>query len=227
MSLLDSRLETVLSLIPRNSILLDIGTDHCKLPAEGILRGRLAGAYAADVRRGPLDAAKKQLTSLGLSARIPLFLSDGLKTVPPEVLNEVTAVAVAGMGGELIESIMEAAPTEPPLWVLQPMSAIYELLDHLAKKGYAVTAGALAQDGDRFYRVFAVQKTGTPYEPDYFGCVLKDPLCLPYLEKEERRAETALAGLHSAKEPDQNRIADAEQLLKNIRKAKNDCTRDL
>ena len=227
MSLLDSRLETVLSLLPQDCILLDIGTDHCKLPAEGILRGRLAGAYAADVRQGPLDAAKKQLNALGLSARIPLFLSDGLKTVPTAVLEEVTAVAVAGMGGELIESIMTAAPVEPPLWVLQPMSAIYELLDSLAQKGYTFVGGALARDGEKFYRVFAVQKTGTPYPPDYFGCILKDPLCLSYLEKEERRTETALAGLRSAKEPDQTRIADAEQLLDKIRKAKDDCTRNL
>lgn len=85
MGLLDCRLQAVLSLIPQGSILLDIGTDHCKLPAEGLLSGRLAGAYAADIREGPLAAAKKQLNGLGLADQIPLYLSDGLRSIPMEL----------------------------------------------------------------------------------------------------------------------------------------------
>lgn len=219
MSLLDSRLQAVLSLIPEGSVLLDIGTDHCKLPAEGLLSGKLAGAYAADIREGPLAAAKKQLNALGLANRVPLYLSDGLKSIPAETLEQVTAVAIAGMGGELIELIMENAPAEPPLWVLQPMSAVYELLDGLAAKGYAVTQGALARDGEKFYRIFAVQKTGTPYPPDYFGMHRQEPLYHDYLIKEEKRMETALKGLRSARIPDEARIAEAEKLLDTIRKA--------
>lgn len=219
MSLLDSRLTAVLSLIPAGSILLDIGTDHCKLPAEGLLSGRLAGAYAADIKEGPLAAAKKQLTALGLERQIPLYLSDGLKSIPAETLKKVTAVAVAGMGGEIIELILKSAPAEPPLWVLQPMSAVYELLDALAAGGYTVLNAALARDGEKFYRVFAVQKSGIPYTPDYFGMHRGDPLYLPYLQKEEKRLMTALAGLRSAKTPDAQRIAEAEALLETIRKA--------
>lgn len=220
MSLLDIRLQTVLSLIPEGSILLDIGTDHCKLPAEGLLCGRLAGAYAADINQGPLQAAQKQLTALGLAERIPLYLSDGLKTVPAETLERVTAVAVAGMGGELMESILRATPKEPPLWVLQPMSAVYELLDFMAQHGYEITQAALARDGEKFYRVFAARKSGTPYPADYFGMFRNDPLYLPYLEKEEARLTLALRGLESAKNPEEQRLAETRRLLECIRKAK-------
>lgn len=219
MNLLDTRLKTVLSLIPQGSILLDIGTDHCKLPAEGLLSGRLSAAFAADINQGPLDAAAKQLAAAGLGGRIPLFLSDGLKQIPREVLQQTTAVAVAGMGGELMEQILRNAPLQPPLWVLQPMSAIYELMDFLAAAGYAVRDAALAQDGDKFYRVFAVEPTDTPYRPDYFSCIRNDPLYLPYLQKEEARLETALAGLNRAKSPDAVRIAETQKLLDIIRKA--------
>ena len=45
MSLLDARLQMVLSLVPAGRVLLDIGTDHCRLPAEGLLSGRLSGAF--------------------------------------------------------------------------------------------------------------------------------------------------------------------------------------
>ena len=220
MSLLDSRLKTVLSLIPKDSILLDVGTDHCKLPAEGLLCGRLAGAYAADVNQGPLQAARKQLTALGLADRIPLYLSDGLKSIPAETMERVTAVAVAGMGGELIESILRGTPKEPPLWILQPMSAVYELLDFMAQNGYALLNAALARDGEKFYRVLAVQKTGIPYPVDYFEAFRKDPLYLPYLEKEEARLTAALRGLESARVPDEQRYAETRRLLDCIRKAK-------
>ena len=220
MGLLDSRLAAVLSLVPQGSVLLDIGTDHCKLPAEGLLSGRLAGAYAADIREGPLAAAKKQLNSLGLIQKIPLYLSDGLQSIPAETLQKITAVSIAGMGGELIELIMDQSPMEPPLWVLQPMSAVYELLDGLAAKGYEILEAALARDGDKFYRIFAVKKTGKPYAPDYFNIHRKDPLYTDYLLKEEKRTAFALSGLRSAKNPDQRRIEEAEQLLEKIRKAK-------
>lgn len=219
MSLLDSRLQAVLSLVPAGSILLDIGTDHCKLPAEGLLSGRLAGAFAADVRKGPLSAAEKQLNSLGLAKKVPLFLSDGLKEIPLEVLRQVDVTVVAGMGGELMEQIIKNAPAEPPLWILQPMSAIYELLEMLAAEGYAVKNAALSRDGDKFYRIFAVKKEGAPYAPDYFSMHRGDPLYTDYLLKEEKRMETALKGLRSAKTPDEKRIGEAEALLTTIRKA--------
>ncbi|MBQ7034762.1 MAG: SAM-dependent methyltransferase [Clostridia bacterium] len=219
MSLLDARLQAVLSLIPAGSTLLDIGTDHCKLPAEGLLCGKLSEAFAADIRQGPLDAAARQLASLGLFGKIPLYLSDGLKEIPLDVLEQVTTVAVAGMGGEVTEQILKNAPIEPICWVLQPMSAIYELLDFLAAEGYEIADGKLAQDGEKFYRIFQVQKTGIPYEPDYFSMIAKDPLYRPYLQKEQARLEQALAGLRSARIPDEKRIAEAETLLSKIRKA--------
>ncbi len=220
MGLLDSRLKAVLSLVPSGSVLLDIGTDHCKLPAEGLLSGRLAGAYAADIREGPLAAAKKQLNSLGLSGQIPLYLSDGLQSIPEETLQKVTAVAIAGMGGELMELIMDRSPMEPPLWVLQPMSAVYELLDGLAARGYEIIKGALARDGEKFYRIFAVKRTGKTYAPDYFSMHRGDPLYADYLLKEEKRTEAALKGLRSANVPDEKRIRETETLLEHIRKAK-------
>jgi tRNA (adenine22-N1)-methyltransferase len=219
MSLLDPRLQAVLSLIPEGSVLLDIGTDHCKLPAEGILSGRLTGAFAADIRPGPLDAAKRQLAALGLSSQIPLFLSDGLKEIPLDVLEQVDTVAVAGMGGEVTEQILKNAPMEPLCWVLQPMSAIYELMDFMAAEGYEIGEAKLTRDGDKFYRIFQVQKTGLPYKADYFSALREDPLYLPYLQKEQARLETALAGLNAAKTPDQERISEAQALLDRIRKA--------
>ncbi len=220
MSLLDARLQAVLQLIPQGSILLDVGTDHCKLPAEGLLSGHLQKAYASDVKKGPLEAAQKQLAALGLGEQVELFLSNGLSQIPLDVLDEVTAVAVAGMGGEVMERILKEAPKKPPFLVLQPMSAIYELLDTLGKWGWKVYSAALAQEGDKLYRVYGVKPGGAPYEADYFAPHVGDPLYETLLEKEERRVQTALEGLRSAKVPNEARIHEEEILLDKIRKAK-------
>lgn len=220
MSLLDARLSAVLSLIPEGATLLDIGTDHCKLPAEGLLSGRLRGAYAADLREGPLSAAERQLEAVGLSGKIPLFLSDGLKEVPLEVLRSVSAVSVAGMGGEVMVSIMENAPIEPPLWILQPMSAVYELMDYLFEKGYRLQKGALAADKERIYRVFTATKDDAPLQKNYFDIHREDPLYPALIEKEEKRVLSALQGLQKARTPDPARIRQEELLLQAIRKAK-------
>lgn len=220
MSLLDARLQMVLSLVPAGSVLLDIGTDHCRLPAEGLLSGRLSGAFAADLRPGPLAAARRQLAALGLEQKIPLYLSNGLQSIPQAVLEKVQVICIAGMGGELISMIMNDAPAINALWVLQPMSAVYELLDTLAEKGYEVRQGALARDGDKFYRAFAVSSSGVPYRPDYFGMLQNDPLYSPYLLKEEHRILAALHGLQSARSTDAGRILQAQALLGAIRKAK-------
>ena len=220
MSLLDARLSAVLDLIPQNASLLDIGTDHCKLPAEGLLCGKLNKAFAADLRKGPLEAAERQLAAVGLAGQVPLFLSDGLRSIPLEVLEQTDAVCIAGMGGELIASIIENAPLVPPLWVLQPMSAVYELMDFLAKEGWALLDGRLAADKDKIYRIFTAEKAEGCHTPDYFSIFRKDPLYPALLEKEERRVLLALGGLMRAKEPNTERIQKEKDLLAQIRKAK-------
>lgn len=222
MGLLDARLTAVLELVPDGASLLDIGTDHCKLPAEGLLCKKLNKAFAADLRQGPLDAAQRQLAAVGLADQIPLFLSDGLQSIPKEILQEVDAVAIAGMGGEVIASIIEDAPVTPPLYILQPMSAVYELMDFMAKRGLKPIKGKLSADKDKIYRIFTVCQTKDAYTPDYFSIHKGDPLYDAFLEKEERRVLAALAGLKKAKTPDEKRIRQEEDLLLQIRKAKND-----
>lgn len=214
MSRLDARLQAVLDLIPAGSFLLDVGTDHCKLPAEGLRSGKLARAAASDLREGPLAAARKQLAFQGLE--IPLFLSDGLAAIPPEITEAVTAVSAAGMGGETIRAIMERSPKEPPLWILQPMTAYYDLSDWLAANGYACEKGVIARERGKFYLAVTARKTGAPHPADYYAPFRGSPLLSAFLEKERARLETARAGLRQSRESLPEREAETERLLKMI-----------
>ncbi len=218
MNLLDQRLNMVLSLIPKGCVLLDVGTDHCKLPAAALLQGIAKETMASDLRAGPLAAARRQLAALGLADRIPLYQSNGLQAIPLSVLRRVNVAVVAGMGGEVIQSILQTAPVAPPCWVLQPMSAIYELLDYLAYSGWRIQKEGLARDQDRFYRAFVVIRDGEVHAPNYFGLLQNHPLYPSYRLKEQARIETALTGLKQARCPQQTRIAEQERLLHALRK---------
>ena len=65
-------------------------------------------------------------------------LCDGLSGIRPE---KTDAVVIAGMGGETIAQILEAAPwvrTRKIPLVLQPMSSIPELRQRLGEDGFHI-----------------------------------------------------------------------------------------
>ena len=92
----------------RNGVTLyDIGTDHAYLPIFLVNEGRTADAYACDVSEGPLSSAERNIASAGLSDRIKTVLSDGLSAVG---IVYPCDIVIAGMGGELVASIIGAKP---------------------------------------------------------------------------------------------------------------------
>ena len=104
---LSPSLRTVADLVPEGARLADVGTDHAYLPAALILEGRIPFPIAADLRQGPLDRARATVREYGLTGKAAFRLCDGLRGIRPD---EVDAIAIAGMGGETIAAILEAAP---------------------------------------------------------------------------------------------------------------------
>ena len=102
---LSLRLQTCLDALHPLQSIADIGTDHAYLPCAGLLRGQLKRAIAADVGGGPLEAAKATISKYNLDDLIETRLGSGLSVIKP---GEVEGVVIAGMGGKLITSILEA-----------------------------------------------------------------------------------------------------------------------
>ena len=75
---LDERLRTVASLVRRGTVVADIGTDHAYLPVYLVQKGICPAGIAADLRSGPLAAARAHVAEVGLTDRIALRLGDGL-----------------------------------------------------------------------------------------------------------------------------------------------------
>ena len=159
---LDKRLSAVAALVRQGSRLADIGTDHAYLPVHLVQSGVCPSAIASDIGEGPLDAAHRTVTENGLTSEIALRLGDGLATVKA---GEVEDVAIAGMGGETIVAILEAAPwvqNEGIRLILQPMTRAEDLRRWLLSHGFSVLEEHLIRDKHHLYPVLAAEYTAAP-----------------------------------------------------------------
>ena len=96
--------------MPEGSRIADIGTDHGYVPIYLAETGKIKSALAMDVRKGPLARADEHIEEyrrdVGDAAiSIETRLSNGLEKLQAE---EADTVIIAGMGGELEISILEA-----------------------------------------------------------------------------------------------------------------------
>lgn len=159
---LDKRLSAVAALVRQGSRLADIGTDHAYLPVHLVQVGVCPSAIASDIGAGPLDAARRTVTENGLTSEIALRLGDGLATVSA---GEVEDIAIAGMGGETIVAILEAAPwvqNEGIRLILQPMTRAEDLRRWLLTHGFTVLEEHLITAGRHLYPVLAAEYTAAP-----------------------------------------------------------------
>ena len=199
----DSRLQAVASLVRDGARFADIGTDHAYLPIHLLESGRILSAVAADVAEGPLLRARRNVEEAGLSDKITLLLADGLTGMDDLGL---TDIAICGMGGELIASILSAAPFVRDgrvRLILQPMTRTAELRQYLAKEGFAVLCERYAVAAGRAYTCLCVTYSGTSYPIDPVTAVLgtsslrdeRDTVAYAaFLDEREREARARIRG---------------------------------
>ena len=108
--MLDNRLTACAELVGGEGIVCDVGTDHAYLAAELINSGKCSKVIASDINEGPLDSARKTVEKYGITDKVELVLSDGLKNVS---LDGVSDIVIAGMGGETIAAIIGSIESMP------------------------------------------------------------------------------------------------------------------
>jgi tRNA (adenine22-N1)-methyltransferase len=216
--ILTPRLQAVAGLIRPGAHLADVGTDHAYLPVRLLLDGTIATAIAADLRLGPLARARETAEQYGVSDRISFRLCNGLTGVGSQ---EADTVTIAGMGGETIAGILEAAPwtRDGTALILQPMTSFPDLRGWLQKNGYRIQGETIAREGERLYAVLSVRggdmEPLTPAEL-WVGRQSDDPLRRDYLTMMAGKLRRALRGQQAAKEPDQQLIDQLSEILDHI-----------
>ena len=188
---------------------IDVGCDHAYLCLHLVEQGAKS-AVASDIRPGPLAAAREHIAACGMADRVRAVLCPGLEAFGPE---DGDTVSICGMGGEMIASILEAAPWTAAgshKLVLQPMTNGHKLRQWLAEHGYGIEQEALAREGDRIYvvmQVFGSRTDGCGRENHYLFTekLLADPLFGEFAQKlrlkyEKSRQGKASAGLDTSEE---------------------------
>ncbi len=179
MTKLDTRLKMAAEEVRQGKRIADIGTDHAYLPAYLIENGICPSAIAADIGKGPLENAKKVVsTSKDLTEKIELRLSDGLKEINE---NEADDIIIAGMGGILIAEILSAAPwvkNKEKRIILQPMSHAEDVRKYLCENGFEIIREKASTDGKHNYILIVAEFTDKQNDKDnafyYKGLIQHD-----------------------------------------------------
>lgn len=154
---LSPRLKSIVNMVPKESLVVDIGTDHGFVPVYLIENKICNYIIASDVNIGPLNIAKEYIKSKNLTEKIETRLGSGLKVLDP---NEVDVAIIAGMGGILIADILEASrevAKSIPFFILQPMTASDKLREYLYDNGYSIINEKLSRESDRVYEILLVK----------------------------------------------------------------------
>ena len=104
---LSNRLQAVASWIAPCGTVADVGTDHGYLPVWLLQTHTAQRVIASDIHAGPLDRARRSAAEYSLENAIRFELCDGLQFAGADAAD---TVVIAGMGGETIITVLDAAP---------------------------------------------------------------------------------------------------------------------
>lgn len=223
---LSNRLRAIAGFVSEGARVADIGTDHGYIPVWLAQKGIADRIAAADINRGPLQHAKDTAEQYGVTDRIAFALCSGLEF---EGSDRYNTVIIAGMGGELIASILGAAPwtaQQDTTLILQPNSRIPFLVNWLIDHGYALTDAKLVKDAGKLYQILIVKPGEMEHIPReshrlvnsiYF--THRDPLLGEYLDTLLKRYRSAERGMLAGKTEDPE-LANTRVMIEDLEKMK-------
>jgi len=194
--MLSNRLQAIAKLVPHNSIVADIGTDHGYLPIALVKSKQVPKAYAMDINEGPLMKARVNIMSYGLDEQVITLKSAGLEGLP----EDVNVIVIAGMGGFLISSILKT--TEEKLvnikaLILSPHLDVPHVRRTIHSLGFKITQECMVIDQEKYYTLLKCEQGNERYsELEYeYGKKLMEEgadTFQTYLEIEKNKLEKVI-----------------------------------
>ncbi len=196
-----NRLYTVSTLVPNGARVADIGCDHGHLPIYLMREGISPLCIASDINEKPLEAAKANIKKVGFP--IDTRLGAGLSTIKED---EVDCITIAGMGGEVIASILEDASwikSDKYTLILQPMTSADALRRYLCENGFSIEKELACTDSGKIYSVISARFSGEfSLEDDAFYRTGRldatDEVARKYIEKQLKIVEKLAADLKTS-----------------------------
>lgn len=150
---LSKRLQMIADRVPVGSKVADIGSDHALLPTYLTQQGIILFAVAGEVNPGPFEAATRQVLESGLSKKISVRSGDGLAVIEA---GEVNVVTIAGMGGSLMASILEAGKHKllgVTHLILQPNVGEDHVRRWLLEQGWKLDSETILEEDGKIYEI--------------------------------------------------------------------------
>lgn len=186
--------------------------------------GICPAAVASDVREGPCARARATVEALHLEDRIRVVRADGLQG---HNLQEIDDIVLAGMGGELMLSILGQVPQvrcKRLRLILQPQTELAAVRKTMTGWGFELAGEYLAAEGRRLYHTCALPMTTVRRTPltgaqAEFGRPEADAALLAACRERQRASLTReLEGLSRSTAPDHGRMAELRELLELLTK---------
>lgn len=153
---LTERLYTISQRILRGETMADIGTDHGFLPLYLHERGISPHVIMADISSLSLDKARERAALDFPGEKFDFRVGDGLAVLDD---GEVDAVVMAGIGGRLMEEILEADRNKSrsfSKFILQPRRHTGYIRKYLVMNGYRIIAEDLVRESKFIWEIMTV-----------------------------------------------------------------------
>ncbi|WP_312906790.1 tRNA (adenine(22)-N(1))-methyltransferase [Tissierella praeacuta] len=218
---LSDRLLAIANLVPKNSIVGDIGTDHGYIPTYLIENKISKKVIGTDISKGSLEKIIEYVKGLGLEDKIDTRLGDGLEVIKPY---EIDTLIIAGMGGLLIRDILEKhKETSDSIidFILQPMVASKELRQYLINNNFEIIKEELVKEENKYYEIIYAKKGKWFLEKEIYYEISpillhnKHPLLKEFVESKivaSRKIIKELEGMNTAKSKE--RYVELNRLIK-------------
>ena len=217
---LSKRLSEVAKFVPKNAVLLDVGSDHAYLPIALLEQGHIERAIAGEVVEGPYQSAIKNVQSSHLSDKIEVRLANGLAAF--EASDHVSAITICGMGGRLISEILDAGKKKlasVERLILQPNNREDDLRRWLEKNDFHIVSETMMTENNKYYEIIVAehgQMTLSKDDSRFGPYLLKDKSAI-FKAKWQREWDKLAFALSSVPE---EKVVEREVLMTKMAKIK-------
>ena len=186
---LSLRLKTVFDMVPTGSVIADVGSDHGKLIISLFEQGIISHGYAIENKKGPFERLTKAIEESGFKQFITPMFSDGIKELP----SDVGTIILAGMGGNLVISILKDGQEKlknVDTIIVDAHSCIPKIRKDICDMGYAIADEKIIKEDGIFYEIIKFVKAEKAFYGDNdfeFGPILRNEKSATFREKYQSR----------------------------------------
>ena len=155
--MISKRLKEIAKYTDGFNLLLDVGSDHGLLPIYAIKNHFVNGAIASDINNKPLIKAKENFNKYNLN--IDTIIYDGIPK------NNADVIVIAGMGAELIISILEKTLNNAnnlKRLILAP-NCDYDVLRRYIIQYFKIVDEDIVYDKNHYYEIIVLEKGKEEY----------------------------------------------------------------